>query len=62
MPGDQRRRGAGDHGVVAVAGVVRADLPIGGTQSLPTMRLRRMIGVQRSAKISAPSAIGQYWP
>jgi SAM-dependent methyltransferase len=29
VPGDQRRRVAGDHGVVAVAGVVRADPALG---------------------------------
>src|SRR5262249_12841682 len=28
----------------------------------PRYRLRMMSGVQRSAKISAPRAIGQYWP
>jgi hypothetical protein len=28
----------------------------------PSRRLRTMIGVQRVAKISAPRAIGQYWP
>jgi hypothetical protein len=28
----------------------------------PSSRLRTMIGVQRVAKISAPRAIGQYWP
>jgi hypothetical protein len=28
----------------------------------PTYRLRMISGVQRSAKISAPRAMGQYWP
>ncbi len=28
----------------------------------PSSRLRRMIGVQRSARISEPRAIGQNWP
>jgi hypothetical protein len=28
----------------------------------PTYRLRMISGVHRSAKISAPRAIGQYWP
>jgi hypothetical protein len=31
-------------------------------ESQPTSRLRTTSGVQRSAKISAPLAIGQYWP
>src|SRR5262249_28550181 len=30
--------------------------------SQPTCRLRMISGVQRSAKISAPRAMGQYWP
>jgi hypothetical protein len=30
--------------------------------SQPRCRLRMINGVQRSAKISAPRAIGQYWP
>jgi hypothetical protein len=28
----------------------------------PRYRLRMISGVQRSAKISAPRAMGQYWP
>ena len=30
--------------------------------SQPRCRLRMINGVQRSAKISAPRAMGQYWP
>jgi hypothetical protein len=34
----------------------------GGLGPQPRCRLRTISGVQRSAKISAPRAMGQYWP
>ena len=37
-------------------------LSLDGRLLHPEIGGRRMIGVQRSANTSAPSAIGQYWP